>query len=153
VGERGRVVDVGDRHLQLLGQVRDLLDDVRERLLDVAHQGRELRPLLDPVGRLLHARDQVGLLVGELGELHALAALDEDAQRAVGHLEHPRHGAHHPHAVELLGARGLLLGIAAGDHHDHPVAAQHVVDQPDRALLPDGQRRERVREGDRLAQR
>ena len=43
VRERRRVVEVGDRHLQLLGQVRDLLDDARERLLDVAHQRGQLR--------------------------------------------------------------------------------------------------------------
>ena len=47
VRERGRVVEVGDRHLQLLRQVRDLLDDARERLLHVAHQRRQLRALVD----------------------------------------------------------------------------------------------------------
>ena len=52
VRERGRVLEVGDRHLQLLGEVRDLLDDVRERLLDVAHQRGQLRALLDLVGQL-----------------------------------------------------------------------------------------------------
>ena len=36
VGERARVVDVGDRQLQLLRQVGDLLDDLREGALDVA---------------------------------------------------------------------------------------------------------------------
>jgi hypothetical protein len=51
VRERGRVLEVGHRHLQLLGQVRDLLDDVRERLLDVAHQRGQLGALLDDVGR------------------------------------------------------------------------------------------------------
>ena len=45
VRERRGVVEVGDRELQLLGQVRDLLDDARERLLDVAHQRRQLRAL------------------------------------------------------------------------------------------------------------
>ena len=56
VRERGRVVEVGDRHLQLLGEVRDLLDDVREGLLDVAHQRGQLRPLLDLVGQLATTR-------------------------------------------------------------------------------------------------
>ena len=36
VGERARVVDVGDGELQLLRQVGDLLDDLREGALDVA---------------------------------------------------------------------------------------------------------------------
>ena len=47
VAERGGVVDVGDRHLQLLGQVGDLLDDLREGALDVAGQRLELGALLD----------------------------------------------------------------------------------------------------------
>ena len=56
VAERARVVEVGDRDLQLLGQVRDLLDDARERLLDVAHQRGQLGRLVDDVGQLLDAR-------------------------------------------------------------------------------------------------
>ena len=42
VRERRRVVDVGDRELQLLGQVGDLLDDPREGPLDVAGQRLQL---------------------------------------------------------------------------------------------------------------
>ena len=61
VAERRRVVEVDDRHLQLLGQVRDLLDDLAERLLDVAHQRGQLRALLHHVGQLLDARDEVRL--------------------------------------------------------------------------------------------
>jgi hypothetical protein len=43
VGQLGGVVEVRHRHLQLGGQVRDLLDDARERGLDVALQRLELR--------------------------------------------------------------------------------------------------------------
>ena len=52
VGERRRVVDVGDRQLQLLRQVGDLLDDLREGALDVAGQRLQLRARLDHVGQL-----------------------------------------------------------------------------------------------------
>ncbi len=48
VRERRGVVDVGDRELELLGQVGDLLDDLGEGALDVAGQrlelGRAARP-------------------------------------------------------------------------------------------------------------
>ncbi len=47
VAERRRVVDVGDRHLQLLRQVGDLLDDLREGALDVAGQRLQLGARLD----------------------------------------------------------------------------------------------------------
>ena len=43
----------GDRELQLLGQVRQLLDDLRERRLDVADERLELGRGLDHVGRLV----------------------------------------------------------------------------------------------------
>ena len=62
VRERRGVVDVGDRELQLLGQVRDLLDDLGEGALDVAGQRLELGRLLDDVGQLRDPRDEVGLL-------------------------------------------------------------------------------------------
>ena len=153
VAERRRVLEVDDRHLQLLGEVRDLLDDLAERLLDVAHQGRQLRALLDDVGQLAHARGQVRVGPGPLLHLHALAALDEDAQRAVGHLEHAGDGAGHADVVELLRVGRVDLGLLAGEHHEHPVADQHVVDEPDRAVLADGERGQRVGEGDRVAQR
>ena len=51
VGERARVVDVGDGELQLLRQVGDLLDDLREGALDVAAERLQLGVPLDHVGR------------------------------------------------------------------------------------------------------
>ena len=131
VAERGRVVEVDDRHLQLLGQVRDLLDDLAERLLDVAHQRGQLRALLDHVGQLLDARGEVRRGPQPLLDPHPLAALDEDPQRAVGHLEHARDDAGDADVVELLGARRVDLGLLAGQHDEHAVADQHVVDEPD----------------------
>ena len=110
-------------------------------------------PVLDHVGQLGDARDEVGLGRGPLLDPHALAALHEHAQRAVGHLEHARDGAGDADLVELLGPGLLGLGVAAGDHHEPPVGGQHVVDQRDRARLADGQRRQRVRERDGVAQR
>ena len=137
VGERRRVVDVGDRHLQLLGQVGDLLDDLREGALDVAGQRLQLGALLDHVGQLGDPRHQVGLL-GDVGaEPDPLGALDEDAQRAVGDLEHAGDDADDADVVEVVGAGLLVLGVAGGDHDQHPVGAEHVVDQLDRALLAD----------------
>ena len=153
VRERRRVVEVGDRELELLGQVRDLLDDGREGLLDVAHQRRQLRALVDDVGRLGDARDEVGRLGDPLVDADALAALDEDPQRPVGHLEHARDGAHDAVVVELVGRRRLRVRVAAAHHHELAVAGEHVVDEPHRALLADRQRRQRVGEGDGVAQR
>ncbi len=154
VAERGRVVEVGDRHLQLLGEVRDLLDDVAERLLDVAHQRGQLRAFLDDVGQLGDARREVGLLAASTRRCARAGRPGRgSAATAVGHLEHARDHAGDADVVQLVGPGRLGLGLAAGDHHEHPVADQHVVDELDRALLPDRQRRQRVGVGDRVAQR
>ena len=153
VRQRGGVVQVGDGHLELLREVRDVLDDARERLLHVAHQRGQLRPLRDDVGQLgRHARRGTAARASS-PRPHARAGLHEDPQRAVGHLEHARDRAGHADVVELVGPGRLQLGVAAGDHREHAVAAEHVVDQADRALLADRERRQRVREGDGVAQR
>ncbi len=153
VAERGGVVDVGDRHLQLLRQVGDLLDDLREGALDVAGQRLQLGARLADVGQLGDAGDQVGLL-GDVGaEADPLGALDEDPQRAIGDFDHPGDDADDADLVEALGPGLLVLGVAGGDHRQHPVGAEDVVDELDRALLADRQRGQRVREGDSVAQR
>ena len=153
VRERRRVLEVRHRHLQLLGQVRGVLDDLGELLAHVAHERLELRALIDDVRQLRDAGGEVGVGGGPLLDAHALAALDEHAQRPVGHLEHARHDAGDADRVQLLGPGLLRVGVAAGDHHEPAVGGQHVVDQRDRARLADGQRRQRVRERDGVAQR
>ena len=153
VRELGRIVEVGHRHQQLLGQIGQLLDDAREGALHVAMERLQLRGGTDDVGGFLEARDEVRLRGDELLEVHPLRAVHEDAQRSVGHLEHARHHAGDSHAIQVVRAGLLGLGVLGGDHHQHAAAGQHVVDQRHGALLPDGQRRECLRERDGLAQR
>jgi hypothetical protein len=63
VRQRAGVVDVRDGDLQLLGQVRQRLDDLAERRLHVAHERGELGRLDgDRVGQLGDLGDEVGLL-------------------------------------------------------------------------------------------
>ena len=59
----------------------------------------------------------------------------------------------HADLIELLGPGRLELGIAAGDHHDRAISAQHVIDQLDAALLADVQRERHLGEGHGVAQR
>ena len=153
VRQGGRVLEVGDRDRELLGQVRDVLDDVPERLLDVAHERGQLRALPGHVGRLGHPRDEVGRLARERLQADPRPGLDQDPQRPVGDLEHARDRADDADGVQLVGPRRVDLRIARGDQREHAVGAEHVVDELDRALLPDRQRRQRVGERDRVAQR
>ena len=153
MAERGGVVEVGDRHLQLLGQVGNLLNDLRERALHISGQRLQLGAGLDHVRLLGDSRDEVGLF-GDVGaELHALGSLHEDADRAVGDFEHAGDNADHADLVEVFGVRLFVLGVTRRDHHQHPVGAEHVVDKLDRALDAHRQRRQGVRKGDHLAQR
>ncbi len=93
-------------------------------------------------------------LIAEIFEIaDALGRLDEDPQGAVGDFDHPLDHAHDADVVEVRRGRLVEVGVARGDHHQHPVAAEDVVDQLDRAGLADRQRGDRVREGDRVAQR
>jgi hypothetical protein len=153
VAERRRVVDVGDRQLELLGQVGHQLDDPGEGLLDVARQRGQLGRLDDDIRELLDAGDEIGKLAGPFSELDPLGPLHEDSQRPIGDLDHAGDRTDDTDIVELVWSGRLQLRAARGDHDQQTIAGQHVVDQLDRALLPDGQRRERVGQRDRLAQR
>ncbi len=154
VGERRGVLDVGDGELELLRQVRDLLDDLAEGALHVAGQRLQLRA---PPRRRRGARStraiEVGLRGDVLADLDPLHPLDEDPDRAVGDLEHARDDAGDADRLELLRARLLELGVLRGDHDEAAVSGEHVVDQLDRALLADGERRQRPRVGDHVAHR
>ena len=153
VGERRGVVDVGDRELELLRQIGDLLDDLGEGALDVAGQRLELGGGLDDVRERLDARHQVGLLGDVVAEPHPLGPLDEDADRPVRDLEHPGDDPGDADVVELVGPGLVELGVARGDQHQHPLAREDVVDEPHRALLADRQRGQRVRIGDHVLER
>ena len=153
VCERRGIVDVGDRELQLLREIRDLLDDLGEGALDVAGQGLELGGGLDPVGERLDPRDQVGIVLDVLGDLDPLGRLNQHPDRAVGNLEHAGDHPDHANVVELVRGRVIGLGVAGGDQDQGAAGAEHLVDQPDRAVADDPQRGQRVGIGDRILER
>ena len=153
VRERTRVVDVRGRDLELLREVRDGRDDPPEQVLDVARQRLELLGLLDLVRHLRELADQVRVVVGPPLELDPPQPLDQDPQRSVGYADQlvdDRGGAD---VVEIVPAGRLGLLVLDRDQRQHPVAGDDVVDQLDRALLPDRERRHRLREDDRVLQR
>ncbi len=153
MGERRGVVDVGDGELELLGQVRDLLDDLAEGALDVAGQRLQLRAGIDDVRHLLDRRDQVGLGGDEAAEADPLGPLDEDPDRAVRDLQHPGDDAGDADPLDVVGTGLVQLGVLGGDHDEAAVAGEDVVDQLDRALLADRERGQRSRVGDHVAKR
>ena len=87
------------------------------------------------------------------GEPDPVQPADEDAQRPVGDPDHLVDDRDRPDLVDVVPARRLDRRVACGDEREQPVAGDDVVDQLDRALLPDRERRHRLREDDRLLER
>ena len=126
---------------------------LRELVLDVARQRLQLLRLLDHLRHLGELADEVRLVLDPALEPDPAHALDEDPQRAVGdpdQLVDDRGGAD---LVQVVPAGRLDVLVPHGDEGDHPVARGDVVDELDRALLADRERRHRLREDDRLLQR
>jgi hypothetical protein len=82
-----------------------------------------------------------------------LEPLHEDAQRAVGHLDHLVDERNRSDLIEVAPGRRLDRGVARRDEGEQPVGRDDVVDQPHGPLLADRERRHRLREDDRLLQR
>ncbi len=153
VRKRARVVDVRRRELQLLRQVRREPDDAREEPLHVARQRLHLGCLGQHVGQRVELAEQVRVDVEAVRQPDAVEALDEDAQRAVGHLDHLVDESDGADLVQVVPARRVDRRIPCGHEREQPVARDDVVDQSDRALLPDRERRHRLREDDGVLER
>ena len=128
-------------------------DDPREEALDVARQRLDLGGSAHVVRHRLDLGDEVRLVRVLLAEADAVQALDEDPERPVGHLDHLVDDRRRADLVEVVAARGLGLGVLRRHEREQALAGDDVVDQPDRALLPDRERGHRLREDDRLLQR
>ena len=153
MAERARVVDVGRGERELLGQVRHEADQAREERLHVLRERLRLGRLLVDVRNLDEAADEVRLVLELVDQPDAADALDEDAQRPVGHAEHLLDDRGGADLVQVVPAGLLDLCVLRGDEREQPVARDDVVHEPDRALLPDRERQHRVGEDDRVLER
>ena len=149
------LLDVGRRHLELFGQVGHERDDLARTPAAGWRAGRRPRvPSATTSSMLRDVGGEVRLFLRVAVDVHALQALHEDAHGAVRQLDHlvgEPHGAR-PRSSSS-GPGRLDLGVLAGDERQQAVAGEHVVDELDGALLPDGERDHRVGEDDRVAQR
>ncbi len=148
-----RIVDIRDCELKLVGQVGLELDNARELRLDGVRQGFDLVGDDEDVGLRREGADEIRRLRVGLREPDALETLDEQAQRPVGHLEHSLNDRLDTDRVDVVPAGFLGLRALRGDEREPPVAGDNVVDQLDRALLPDSERHHRVGKDDRVLER
>src|SRR5207237_4793552 len=97
--------------------------------------------------------DQVGIVAGAAFEPDAAHALNEDAQGPVGDADHLVDHSCGTDLVQVVPAGLLGLGVLDRHECDQALAVDGVLDQLDRALLADRERRHRLREDDRLLER
>ena len=84
--------------------------------------------------------------VDQLGQAHARQPLHDDAQAAVGQLEHLVNVAGGADRIQIFLQRLVFAGFALREDRDQAAARHRLVDQADRALARHRQRHERVRE-------
>ena len=155
VGELGRVGDVGGERLQVVRQERRERHDLLKVRLDVALERVDLEAVVvgERLGRLRHARAEEGLGRHHLLEPQPHEALHDQAQAAVGQLEHLVNVGRHADRVQV-GGGGLLHGrVALREHPDQLPARHRVVDEAHGALPRHGERHERVGKQDRVPKR
>src|SRR5436309_14442198 len=86
-------------------------------------------------------------------ELDAPRARDEDAQRPVGNAHHLVDHGRGPDLIEILPVRRICVRVAHGHERDRAVAGDGILDELDRPLLADRERRHRIREHHGLLER
>ncbi len=155
VGEAARVVEVGDDHHHLGRDGLAQLHRFLQLLAHAAHQcldlERSLRQRL--VGELLDLRLQEGLALGQVDDARAHHALHQDADAAVGQLEHAG-DAGDGADVEQVVRLGVLGGAVALRHqHQQPVLGERPVDGLNALLARHRQRQDDEREEHHVAQR
>ena len=155
IGQLARLGDVQRQRLQVVRQQRRQRHDLLEAGLDVPLQRVDLEAILGAVqlGRLFDLGQQVGPQRRQPLQADPRKALDDQAQAAVGQLEHLVDVGGRPDFVEVGLGRLLDRGVALREDRDEPAAVHRFVDQPDRCLPGHGQRHERVGEEHRVAQR
>ena len=100
------------------------------------------------------ARAQVrACVVGDLVERQAREPLDDQAQAAVGQLEHLVDVAGRADRVQIVLLRLLDRRVALREDANQLAAGDRLVDEPDRALARHRERHERVRKQHRVAER
>ena len=146
--------DVDGERLQVVRHQRRQRDDLLEVRLDVALERVDLQFVLvtDHFWHLGDTRLQIRARRRHLVEADAGHALDDDAQAAVGQLEHLVDVAGGADRMQILLLWIILGGFALSEHGDHPARRHRFVDETDGALARHGERHEGLRKQHGVAQ-
>ena len=133
IGELARIGDVGRERLQIVGEQRRQRDDLLEVALDVALQGVDLEVVF--VTKLIVGDGDRGAQIrpclDEAIELHPRETLDDQAEAAVGQLEHLVDVGDGADGVEVVLHRLFDRGFLLGEDADQPAGRIRLLDQAD----------------------
>ena len=129
VDQVARIVDVQRRRHQLIRHVRNERHQPLKQLQCVPRQRFDLDRLLDVFGHALDACHQIGLLVQELENPHALVTLHGQAYCAVGNAHHLMDRGDRADLVNVVGPGPFDLGVFLHDERDGPVTGHDRIDQ------------------------
>ena len=155
VGELAGLGDVHRERLQVVGQQRRQRHHLLEVRLDVALQRVDFEAVFvaGDFFRFLDFGQQIRLARRELLQRHARQALDDQAQAAVGQLEHLVDVRGRADAIEIFLGGLFDRRITLGEDGDQLGAVHRLVDEAHRCLPRDRERHERIRKEHRVSER
>ena len=154
VGQLARFGDVARQRLQLVGEQRGKGHDSLEVVLDVPLEGVDLEAVFlrrHVLGRV-HRRTQERIGRRDAIEHHARKSLHDQPQAAVRQLEHLVDVRDRADRVEILLPRVVDGRLPLGEDAYELAVRDGRLDKAHGAFPRDGQRHERAREQDRVAQ-
>ena len=141
---------------QLLGHHRDLrqhVDDLARRVLQVERERLDLDVAAALVEQRRDARGEEGLLLGDLVDAEARDALDHDVEAVLAGARQLDDARGRADLVQVV-LRGIVdLGGALRDDAEQRVLARRLLDEADGLGATDGQRHDGAREEHAVAQR
>ena len=155
VGEPARLGDVRRQRVQVLGQDRRQLHDLLEVLAHVALKRVDLERVhvSQLLGGLGDFGPQVRLRRRDTPQLDPREALDDQAEAAVGQLEHLVDVRQRADRMQIVLAGFLAGRIVLREDADDFAAGDRIVDELDGAFARHRERHERVGKQHRVAQR
>ena len=153
MAEGARVGDIRRCKLQLLRQVRREANDLRELTLDISCECLDLGRVQIDVGERRKGGCEVRIAPEGFRQAHALEPANKNPQRAIRHFDHLVDDRHRADVVDVREAGLVDCGIPRRNKGDESVTCDNIVDQCDRAILPNRERCHRLREHDGVFQR
>ena len=153
VGQHGRLARLADGGHGFLGNVLADLDVALELFGHGADKRGHAVGVAGQLGQRFGRRLEMGVVLDEAGDGHALAPLDQHLDGAVGQFQQLQDVRQHAGAVDPVLARLVDRGVLLRGQQDRRVAVHHRLECADGFLAPDEQRHDHVGEHDDVTQR